>query len=352
MTRVMISRTWNEVDFLGTNEVQSLDLLMIDLNLHGVVPKKFIWKFEPLLHEGVAYSLSKLNLAAEKKIFRPAKNDKRAFFEWNTEVQALDSTTVKIPRHKFSFTAFEELESCAANTYLTDVVGVLTSHTTLQEIKRANGQRSIMRDITLQNLSGVNVKITLWGDATSELSRNLDQHGIEPAPVIVVVTGCYVKKYLGFRVICLFTGKLTLSSTNSTEVYFNMELPEVVDMRQRCCRPTPPRQITLPTKRGASTPALLLFDNRKTISELLVAKWDVGCNEQNKIVCRVTANRLLTDGDWYYPGCSNCTTKLVGEEGDWWCTKCEAKIDEPIPRCFHRLWYRKHPIFPNMSYEF
>ncbi|KAI3881729.1 hypothetical protein MKW92_033007 [Papaver armeniacum] len=67
MTRVMISRTWNEVDFFGTNEVQSLDLLMIDENLHGVVPKKYILKFEPLLHEGVAYSLSKLNLAAEKK---------------------------------------------------------------------------------------------------------------------------------------------------------------------------------------------------------------------------------------------------------------------------------------------
>ncbi|RZC72182.1 hypothetical protein C5167_035379 [Papaver somniferum] len=32
MTRVMISRTWNELDFLGTNEVQSLDLLMIDEN--------------------------------------------------------------------------------------------------------------------------------------------------------------------------------------------------------------------------------------------------------------------------------------------------------------------------------
>ncbi|KAI3950066.1 hypothetical protein MKW98_008511 [Papaver atlanticum] len=263
--------------------------------LHGVVPKKIIWKFEPLLHEGVAYSLSKLNLAAEKKKLRPARNDKRAFFEWNTEVQALDSTAVKIPRHKFSFTAFEELESCAANTYLTDVVGVLTSLTTLQEIKRANGQRSIMRDINLQNLSGVNVKITLWGDATSELSRNLDQHGIEPAPVMVVVIGCYVKKYLG---------KLSLSSTNSTKVYFNMELPEVVDMRQR---------------------------------QLLVAKWDAGCNEQNKILCRVTANRLLTDGDWYYPGCSNCTTKLVGEEGDWWCTKCEAKIDEPIPRFMLRF---------------
>ncbi|KAI3984187.1 hypothetical protein MKX01_011141 [Papaver californicum] len=31
-TRAMISRTWNEVDFMGTNEVTSLDLLMLDVN--------------------------------------------------------------------------------------------------------------------------------------------------------------------------------------------------------------------------------------------------------------------------------------------------------------------------------
>ncbi|RZC73719.1 hypothetical protein C5167_049198 [Papaver somniferum] len=101
-------------------------------------------------------------------------------------------------------------------------------------------------------------------------------------------------------------------ATNSTKVYFNMELPEVVDMRQRCCRPTPPRQITLPTKRGNSTAALLLFDNRNTISNYWFPN---GMPEQNKILYRVTANRLLTDDGWYYPGCSNCTMKLVGEEG-------------------------------------
>ncbi|KAI3877897.1 hypothetical protein MKW98_027080 [Papaver atlanticum] len=50
-----------------------------------------------------------------------------------------------------------------------------------------------MRDLTLKNLSGVNVKITLWGNSTSELSRNLDQHGVEYAPIVVVVTP-YIKK--------------------------------------------------------------------------------------------------------------------------------------------------------------
>ncbi|KAI3988449.1 hypothetical protein MKX01_026263 [Papaver californicum] len=158
-----------------------------------------------------------------------------------------------------------------------------------------------MCDLTLQNLSGINVKITLWGDSTRELNRKFEQHDIEHTPVVVVVTGTYVKKY-------------------STKIFFNLDLPEVIDMGQR----------------GNLTAALLLFDNRKTISELLVAKWDAGCNENNKFLCRATANRLMTDGSWYYWGCSNCTTKLVGELGDQWCTKCESKIDDPTPKCCYR----------------
>ncbi|KAI3988448.1 hypothetical protein MKX01_026262 [Papaver californicum] len=69
-TRAMISRTWYEVDFMGTNEVTSLDLLTLDehrYQLHGVIPKKLIWKFEPLLREGVTYSLPKLNVARKEK---------------------------------------------------------------------------------------------------------------------------------------------------------------------------------------------------------------------------------------------------------------------------------------------
>ncbi|MCL7046927.1 hypothetical protein MKW94_019455 [Papaver nudicaule] len=112
-----------------------------------------------------------------------------------------------------------------------------------------------------------------------------------------------------------------------------MDLPEVTDMRQRCSRKAPPRQITVPTRRGNSTIDLLMYENRKTISELLVAKWELGAYDKNKIMCRATANRMLIEDGWYYWGCSSCKTKVVGEEGDRWCTKCEAKMEEPIPRC-------------------
>ncbi|RZC56539.1 hypothetical protein C5167_015394 [Papaver somniferum] len=61
-----------------------------------------------------------------------------------------------MPCHKFILTAFKELEFCSANTYLT---GVLTTLTTTQEIKRANGRQSIVGDLSLQNLRS---KINFW----------------------------------------------------------------------------------------------------------------------------------------------------------------------------------------------
>ncbi|RZC93014.1 hypothetical protein C5167_028374 [Papaver somniferum] len=105
---------------------------------------------------------------------RPTINHSCAFFEWNIELKPMDSTTMKMPPYKFCFTAFEELNYSV-------------------------------------------------GDSTSELSWNLDQDGVEYAPIVDVVTG-----------------KLSLSSTNSTKIYLNIELPEVMDMRQRCCQNTPP----------------------------------------------------------------------------------------------------------------
>ncbi|MCL7039406.1 hypothetical protein MKW94_023832 [Papaver nudicaule] len=247
-TRVRISRKWNELDFMGTNEVTSLDLFLIDENgaeLHGVVPKKLIWKFDPLLRVGGIYSLNKFTILGEKKIFRPAHNEHRLFFNWDTEVKSMCSNSIDIPDHKFNFTDFEDLESRSCNTYL-----YLTNPQQVK--KKTTKDTSTMRDFTLQNLS-----------------RNIDTHGIKETPVVVVVSSTYVRKY---------QGKYLLSSTNATKV---LPFPS-------CWNPS-------------GTP-------------------------------KTRATAVLTDNGWYYLGCNKCPTKVVGEEGNYGCTKCENKVEEPIPR--------------------
>lgn len=57
---------------METNKVTSLYIFMLDDNgdeLHGVVPKKLIWKSDLLLHVGRIYSLRRFTILGEKKIF-------------------------------------------------------------------------------------------------------------------------------------------------------------------------------------------------------------------------------------------------------------------------------------------
>lgn len=68
------------------------------------------------------------------------------------------------------------------------------------------------------------LRVTLRGDSTSELTRNLDAHELNPKPIVDVVAGAYVKQYLG---------KPSLSSTNATKIYFDLDIPEVLHVRER-----------------------------------------------------------------------------------------------------------------------
>ncbi|KAI3868557.1 hypothetical protein MKX03_035730 [Papaver bracteatum] len=130
-------------------------------------------------------------------MFRPAQNEYHAYFNWNTDVTPLEPTTPAIPLHKFFFTEFEAIADDNTKNYLTDVVGVLTSHTNLQQFKRSSGDTCFMRELTLESISGMKLKVTLWGDSTSELTRNLETHEMNSKPIVVVVAGAYVKQYLG-----------------------------------------------------------------------------------------------------------------------------------------------------------
>ncbi|KAI3877603.1 hypothetical protein MKX03_037736, partial [Papaver bracteatum] len=273
-------------------------------------------------------------------MFRPARNDYRAYFNWNTDITPLGDSSGSIPRHKFDFTELENLVEL-------HVVGVLTSHTNLQQFKRNSGNTSFMRELTLENLSGTKIKVTLWGDSTSELTRNLAAHELNPCPVVAVVTGVYVKQYLG---------KASFSSTNATRVYFDIDIPEVLHIRERygcltnrlsiyghdfvrlstndtkSSHRTPPREITVPVRVGYNEAAKSIGATTVSISQLVEAKWESGYNLLNRRVCRAKAIGISIEKGWYYLGCHNCTTKLVGNTGDHWCPSYKVQIDEPVPR--------------------
>ncbi|KAI3898738.1 hypothetical protein MKW98_000851 [Papaver atlanticum] len=101
-------------------------------------------------------------------------------------------------------------------------------------------------------------------------------------------------------------------------------------------------------------------DNRKTISQLLTAKWDPYCQlilfhpsnnpymlslcmqATNVIMCNATATNVMIESGWHYLACPRCSKKVLGDNGDLWCTKCEAKVDMPIARYMLRFKVEDH----------
>ncbi|XP_026419377.1 replication protein A 70 kDa DNA-binding subunit B-like [Papaver somniferum] len=250
------------------------------------------------------------------------------YFNWNTDITPLETTSASIPRHKFNFTELENLAAATTNTYLTDVVVVLTSHTNLQQVKRSSGNVCFMRELTLENLSGMKLKVTLWGDSTSELTRNLEAHELNPQPVVAVVTGVYVKQY---------PGKVSPSSTNATQIFFDLDIPEVLHIIERSSYRTSPLEITIPARVGYNQAVQSIGYTRMLISQLMETKGESGYNILNRKVCRAKAIGISTEKGWYYLRCHNCTTKLVGNKGDHWCPSRKVQVDEPVPRYLLRL---------------
>ncbi|MCL7032886.1 hypothetical protein MKW94_023913, partial [Papaver nudicaule] len=112
---------------------------------------------------------------------------------------------------------------------------------------------------------GSTLKIALWGSAVHQVGNDPIDCESRQEGVLVAVACTFVKSYLG---------RITLSSTNATKVYQNIDEPSVVDMRLRSSLFRPPRQITLPDKKNKAPTPVVDLDNRKTISQLISTKWD------------------------------------------------------------------------------
>ncbi|KAI3997719.1 hypothetical protein MKX01_040692 [Papaver californicum] len=62
----------------------------------------------------------------------------------------------------------------------------------------------------------------------------------------------------------------------------------------------------------------------------------------NQIIVKASSTRVLTTNGWYYFGCNKCTAKVVGDIGEYGCTRCENKVPNPIPRYLLRFEVTNH----------
>ncbi|KAI3985876.1 hypothetical protein MKX01_026662 [Papaver californicum] len=170
---VRVTRKWEELDFFSTNDVTSVDMVIVD---------------EELVREGCLYSIQNLHLAD-------------GFFRMNSSISALDGYSGDIVPNKLCFSEFEALKPNLPNLNLTDVNGYLKNITNILFVHRSGGVPCRLRVLTLENIRGSTVQIALWGPAVDQVGNDpIDCYSI-PSPVLVAVYSTLVRSYQGKNVI-------------------------------------------------------------------------------------------------------------------------------------------------------
>ncbi|KAF4403561.1 hypothetical protein G4B88_002414 [Cannabis sativa] len=191
----------------------------------------------------------------------------------------LEEGSIKILTHGFQFISQNLIDSRVNDhRILSDVVGCLCGVGDLEIV------------------SGVTLKITLWGKLAEMFDTNVYKK--DEGPFIVIVTSTTIKQCqasLIERFSTVVNGVQDIGSSNVNKISLEEEM----------------------------------FINRMSIKELLEAEWDDKLKEY-KVTIKAKIIGIDTTFEWYYVSCNSCLRKVDYKDGGYYCDHCKKKCDYPL----------------------
>ncbi|KAJ4828821.1 hypothetical protein Tsubulata_041096 [Turnera subulata] len=152
---VRIIRLWESINYKVQDQVISLDVILGDEEgtmMHAIANKMQVQRFRTKFQEGMAYRISKFRVLFETSQYRPVSHEKKLQFFAFTKVESIDCGIDRIPLLMFQFVDAELIiDRCNTTTYLSDIVGLLTSIGPLEPIQTRRGlmqKRNLMMTLS------------------------------------------------------------------------------------------------------------------------------------------------------------------------------------------------------------
>ncbi|XP_075670329.1 replication protein A 70 kDa DNA-binding subunit C-like [Castanea sativa] len=188
--RVRVTRMWEVLNIKTNNELISVDLVLLEDNLiHASIRKSFVNHFRDI-QEGKIYRIKYFGVVKNKDAYRIVNHKYMIRFYATTSVKLLESNDELIAKQKVELAPFDELK------YLAD-----------KNMYNFNRREKI--------------RITFWEKFAKANNEDICfDNSVWP---IIVITSTTIKTYMR---------KLSLSSTNSSKLYVNLDIPEVIELRK------------------------------------------------------------------------------------------------------------------------
>ncbi|WVZ73420.1 hypothetical protein U9M48_021726 [Paspalum notatum var. saurae] len=309
----------------GDGKVFSFDLLDSDGGeIRATCFNSLVDRFYEAVEVGKVYVVSRGNLKAAKRDYNHLKNEWEIFLESQSTIELCLDDNSSIPAQRFSFTSIDRIEELENNA-IVDVIGVVTVVNPSTTIQRKNGMETLKRTISLKDMSGRSVEVTMWGDLCNREGLQL-QGMVECGtfPVLALKAG-KVNDYSGKSV----------GTISSSQLLINPDLAEAHSLRQWF--DSGGRDASTQSISRDFTPAASRNEIRKTIAQIKDDGLGMG-DKPDWVTVKATVVFFKTDS-FCYAACPNmigdrqCSKKVTkSDSGNWLCDKC----NQEFPECDYR----------------
>ncbi|CAL1408059.1 unnamed protein product [Linum trigynum] len=296
-----VSRLWVATN-INTDIVCHLDMILLDSQGNDIwvqIPPLLMKIFQPLLKDQEVYTFSNFKVQSAPQEYRPIANDNIIICSGKTSVQQIPDVPRSIPTFKFTFMNAAQIKrNLNKIDILSDVVGQV-QHVSERKTSCKGGRKTTRRHISLKLIEGDVVSVVVFGRLLPLLESFVNASGT--ASFVIVITSIRVTP---------FQGDCSLSSTSSTCLFSNIDIPEVNAFLNGNNENVAPVLLEEP-----STPEVPIV----TLAELQNLSLDMQ-NEDN--VYSVEGKVVDLHPLWCYLSCPTCVYKAPEDQDTYHCTKC------------------------------
>ncbi|XP_048562167.1 replication protein A 70 kDa DNA-binding subunit A-like isoform X2 [Triticum urartu] len=296
-----VIRLW---DAINTNPRYGNALISIDgilLDEDGSmaqisVPKKFEKQFRGLLSQGSVYIISNvaaIDIRSKSYVYR--HQNYMLQFKQDTKVHPLHSRGADIPTLSFDFCPFDQLPQKAIDSKpLLDVIGVICDVGPYDYASQTSQHK--FRKIKIRNLVEQTQELVLWGQHGESFDEETVLKKSQEGIVIAIFAGVTAN-------LQRFTGMIQGSSSSATQIYLDLDIPEVQKYRTSYQWKCPTLQKHLPqVKQVSPLEAAGKLYTIEEISNLPASSFQGGATFST--IAKVAS--IIPSVKWYYKACKRC----------------------------------------------
>nr|BAC16155.1 DNA binding protein-like [Oryza sativa Japonica Group]BAC22296.1 DNA binding protein-like [Oryza sativa Japonica Group] len=303
-----VSRLWEFTDCKDATKIYHIDLVLVDEKV-----------FKPLLTEGKVYYLDSYRVKTSNKSYRPVANPlMMTFTKWTSVEQCLD-VPFNFPTVVYTLTPLNEVSNFVdKNESFVDVIGFITEISTPTMLRpKSRDASSLKRIIQICDANNSTLNVSLWAEQALAFDAESIHKAGQSEPQIVLFVGTLAKNYPGIG--------LALSRGSACKWYININVPEMVDLKNRIgANFQPIKLLQAPTTNIADENA-----DDKTVRELL--DMNPHKNRRTRFQANVTIRKICNDSSWWYNSCEKCLRVVKPFGYTYKCTGC-YNIAMAVPR--------------------